>query len=132
METKPKKAQLNRAIKQLAATLPPTQYTYKGVMSGDEVKDTMHIRSARTGERIERENEYEVNRYNFVNHNRALKKIIKRNKNKSETLMQSEILSYISKAKQDDFAFKTESAKAKSSLWQRIIAYFTRLLLGIR
>ena len=64
--TKPRKGELSRAIRQLAASLPPTQYTYKGVMSGDDIKDVMKVRRAKTGERIERENSYTVNRHHFV------------------------------------------------------------------
>ena len=128
--TKPRKAQLSRAIRQLAASLPPTQYTYKGVMSGDDIKDVMKVSRAKTGERIERENSYTVNRHHFVNHNRALKKIIARKQTEIE--MQSQILAYIEKAKSDYFALEGTNAKTKTSLWQRIVAYFTRLLLGIR
>ena len=128
--TKPRKAQLNCAIRQLAASLPPTQYTYKGVMSGDDIKDLMKVNRARTGERIERENSYTVNRHHYVNHNRALKKIIGRKQSEKE--MQSQILSYIEKAKVDYFAQKEVITITKTSLWQRIVAYITRLLLGIR
>ncbi len=120
MDHLPQKAQLNRAINQLAASLPKVQYTYKGSMSGDEVKDTMRIRKARSGEQIIRESQYEVNHHNFVNHKRRLKKIIKRATNALE--MQSQITAYIARAKKD---FETQEAlKTKLlSFWKRVIRF---------
>lgn len=126
----PRKAQLKRAIKQLAASLPQNQYTYKGLMGGDQVKDVMKLKRARSGEQIQREHQYTVNHHNFVNHKRALNKILKRTG--SETELQSQILSYIDKAKKEHEAQQLSQASKTPSLWRRLVNYFTRLLLGIR
>ena len=126
----PRKAQLKRAIKQLAASLPQNQYTYKGLMSGDQVKDVMKLKRARSGEQIQREHQYMVNHHNFVNHKRALNKILKRTG--SETELQSQILSYIDKANKEHEEQQSLQAISKPSLWRRLVNYVTRLLLGIR
>ena len=95
----PERAKLKRALKQLASSLPHTQYAYKGVMYGDEIKDDMKIKRTRAGEVIRREEQYEVNKYNFVNHKRRLYKIIKTAKNEID--MQRKITAYIALVKQE-------------------------------
>ena len=114
----PERAKFKRAMNQLAATLPKIQYTYKGTMGGDEVKDVMKLKRARSGEKIEREVTYEVNLHNFCNHKRALKKIIKRAKNEVE--MQTNITAYILKVKQE-YETAEMISKANRSKWQKFV-----------
>ena len=115
----PERAKLKRALKQLASSLPHTQYAYKGVMYGDEIKDDMKIKRTRAGEVIRREEQYEVNKYNFVNHKRRLYKIIKTAKNEMD--MQQKITAYIATVKQEYETFQMLHPVKRSWL-QRFMA----------
>lgn len=124
----PERLKLKRALKQLAASLPQTQYISKGVISGDEVTDDMKIKRTRTGEVIKREEQYEVNKYNFVNHKRRLNKIIQNAKNEID--MQIKITAYIATVKQEYETFQMLHPVKNPNWLQRFIAYLKRTFLN--
>jgi hypothetical protein len=130
MQTKtlPQKAQFKRAMYHLAASLPPLQYGYKGILFGDDVKDNMKVKKTMAGEKVEREALYNVNIHNFVNHNRALKKIV--NNAKSEIEMQSDINNYIIRINREyDKQVKLHPVK-KLSRFVRFIAFLRKVFIG--
>jgi len=122
----PKQAKFNRHINQLAACIPAVQYAYKGLMNGDDVTDKMSLKRAKSGEKIEREHVYEVNHYNFVNHKRALKKIVKTSKSKVE--MRQRINSYMTEAKQKHETQQMLMPKSIRTIRKRIAKFLTRIL----
>ena len=126
------KVMVEKAIKQLADSLPKVQYAYHGIMSGREAKETLKVRKTLDGQPIAENEDVVVNQFNFVNHRRRIRKILLSSKTQEQ--FEARVLDYIDEVKKtrEKQVQYAQQVKVKRSPWyKQLLQYFQNLLLQI-